>query len=246
MHKESSTVLVIGASGVVGSGVARRFIDAGATVIAVSRSLDRLDKTRAQVGISREAPFIPVAGDFADEAMAERTKAAVLAAAGGRSLDHVVSVQGFVNFAPPPTQTPLAALRSALDDGLYNNFLAARAFVPLLRARDGASFTLVSGGLAHIPPPNPAAWLGTVKNAALNALQLALTAETAADKVRVNTICIHFSVAPVGGSKNQFGMPSESDTLRLGAAFVGLARGTRKGQLICLHGWADADALASA
>lgn len=245
MSAQSKTVLVIGASGVVGSGVVRRFLDAGATVIGVSRSLEKLARMREQIGVSAAEPFVAVEGEFADEVSAGHAKAAVEAAAGGRELDHVISVQGFVNFAPPPTQTPLEALRSALDDGLYNNLLAAKAFLPGLKQREGASFTLVSGGLAHIPPPNPALWLGTVKNAALNALQLALTTETASDKVRVNTLCIHFGVAPVGGSKNQFGMPAESDTLRLGGAFVGLARGTQKGQLICLHGWADADALAA-
>lgn len=245
MSADNKTVLVIGASGVVGSGVVRGFLDAGATVIGVSRSLARLGRMREQIGIGAGEPFLAVEGDFASEEAAAQARAAVEAATGGRPVDHVVSVQGFVNFAPPPTQTPIDTLRAALDDGLYNNLLAAKAFLPGLKAREGSSFTLVSGGLAHAPPPNPAVWLGTIKNAALNALQHALTAETATDKVRVNTLCIHFSVAPVGGTKNQFGMPSESNTLRLGRAFVGVARGAQKGQLICLRSWADADALAA-
>ena len=122
---------------------------------------------------------------------------------------------------------------------------AVAEVLPELKGRAGASFTLVSGGLAHIPPPNPTLWLGTVKNAALNALTLALAAETAGDAVRVNTVCIHFSVAPVGGDKNQFGMPSESDTRRLGPAFLGVARGAHKGRVLCLSSWADADRLAT-
>lgn len=236
-------VVILGATGVVGSGVVRKFLDAGAAVVGVSRSADKLMRLREAVKIGVEEPFQGIVGDFRDEVSAAEVRRAVGAALGDRAIDHVVSAQGFVNFAAPPTQAPIEALKGALDDGLYNNLLAAKAFLPGLKGREGSSFTLVSGGLSHIPPPNPSLWLGTVKNAAINALTLALAAETAADKVRVNTICIHFGVAPVGGSKNQFGMPSDGDTLRLAPAFLGVARGSQKGQLVCLSSWADADRL---
>ena len=239
-------VVVIGATGVVGSGVVRSYLDAGARVIGVSRSAANLARLRETVKIGEDEPFVGVVGEFTSEGSATTAKAAVEAALGGAAIDHVVSVQGFVNFAAPPTAAPIDALKAALDDGLFNNLLAAKAFLPGLKGREGSSFTLVSGGLSHIPPPVPALWLGTVKNAAINALQLALAAETGADAVRVNTICIHFGVAPVGGDKNQFGMQAESDTLRLGPAFLGVAAGRRKGELICLGSWADADRLAGA
>lgn len=243
MSFQNKVAVVIGASGVVGSGVVRRYLDAGATVVGVSRSAANLEKLKSAFQIKSSEPFFGVVGDFKDEGSARETQTAVAAVLGGKEIDHVVSVQGFVSMAKSPTETSVSALKGALEDGLFNNFLAAQAFLPGLKDRDGASFTLVSGGLAHIPPPMPAVWLGTVKNAAINALQLALSGETAGEKVRVNTICIHFGVAPLGGNKNQFGMPSESDTTRLAPAFLGVARGAQKGQLICLHSWADADKL---
>lgn len=238
-------VVVLGATGVVGSGVVRKFLDAGATVVGVSRSADKLARLREQMQIGADAAFREVVGDLRDEASAAEVARQAGAALGG-PIDHVVSAQGFVNFAAPPTQSPLDALKSALDDGLFNNFLAAKAFLPGLKGRAGSSFTLVSGGLAHIPPPMPAVWLGTVKNAAINALTLALAAETAQDAVRVNTICIHFGVAPLGGSKNQFGMATEGDTLRLAPAFLAVAAGADKGRVICLGSFADAARLGAA
>lgn len=243
MSLEQRIVVVIGASGVVGSGIVRKYLDAGATVVGVSRSASKLEQLKQQMKIQGSEPFLPVVGDFKDEASAGEAKRAVVAALGGRPIDHVVSVQGFVAFAKAPTSTPPEELKAALDDGLFNNLLAAKAFLPDLKGREGSTFTLVSGGLAHVPPPNVALWLGTVKNAALNALTLALATETASDKVRLNTLCIHFGIAPIGGDKNQFGMSVEGDTLRLAPAFLGLARGTQKGQLICLGSWADADKL---
>ncbi len=239
------TVVVIGATGVVGGGVVRKYLDAGATVIGVSRSAANLQKLKQQMKIGDSEPFHGVVANFKDEAAAEQAKEAITAQLGGRPIDHVVSVQGFVEFAKPPTHASLDVLKGALDDGLYNNYLAARALLPELKNRDNATFTLVSGGLAHFPPPNPALWLGTIKNAALNALTHALASETVNNKVRVNTICIHFGVAPVGGNQNQFGMPSDGDSLRLAPAFLGLARGPQKGQVLCLGSWAEAERLAA-
>jgi NAD(P)-dependent dehydrogenase (short-subunit alcohol dehydrogenase family) len=243
MSFENRVVVVVGASGVVGSGIVRKYLDAGATVVGVSRSSSKLDQLKQQMKIQSSERFVPVVGDFKDETSTDAAKKAVAAALGGKPIDHVVSVQGFVAFAKAPTSTPVQELRGALDDGLINNLLAAQAFLPDLKGREGTTFTLVSGGLAHFPPPNVSLWLGTVKNAAINALTYALAAETANDKVRLNTVCIHFGVAPQGGDKNQFGMTTEGDTLRLAPAFLGLARGTQKGQLLCLGSWADADKL---
>lgn len=236
---------MLGATGVVGSGVVRKFLDAGFTVVGVSRSADRLDDLRRRLQIGAGEAFLAVVGDFTDEASATAAARAVDAALGGRAVDHVVSIQGFVAVLGAPTDTPLAAVKESLDDGFFNNYLAAKVFLPGLKPRAGSSFTLVSGGLAHVPPPNPKLWLATIKNAAVNALTLALAAETATDEVRVNTICIHFSVAPIGGDKNQFGMPSEANTLRLAPAFLALARGTQKGQVLCLSSFAEAERLGS-
>ena len=239
------TVVIIGATGVVGGGIVRKYLDAGATVVGVSRSAANLQKLRQKMNIVAGEPFHGVVANFKDEGTADHGKEAITAALAGKPIDHVVSVQGFVEFAKPPTHSALDVLKTALDDGFYNNYLAAKVLLPELKSRDGATFTLASGGLAHYPPPNPALWLGTVKNAALNALTHALASETVNNKVRVNTLCIHFGVAPLGGNQNQFGMPTEGDTLRLAPAFLGLARGAQKGLVLCLGSWAEVERLAA-
>jgi 3-oxoacyl-[acyl-carrier protein] reductase len=245
MEFKGKTAVVVGASGVVGSGIVRTYLDAGAQVVGVSRSEANLAKLKRTMTIGAGDAFRGVVGDFSNEAAAAAAKSAIDAVLEGAPYDHVVTAQGFVAMAKAATETPLAELRRALDNGFYNNFLVAKALLPDQKSRAGTSFTLVSGGLAHVPPPNPAVWLGTIKNAALNAMAFALAAETASDKVRVNTVCIHFGVAAKGGNQNQFGLSTEGDTLRLAPAFLGLARGKQKGQVVCLASWADALALAS-
>lgn len=244
MSFSNQVVVVIGATGVVGSGVVRKYLDAGATVVGVSRSEENLTKLKTLLNIGDNEPFHGVVGDFKDEASAQAAYDAVSAAVGGKAIDHVVTVQGFVTMTQSVLGTPLTVLKSAFDDGLYNNFLAAKVFLPQLKDRDGASFTLVSGGLAHIPPPMAAVWLGGVKGAAINALTNALITETAQDKVRVNTVCIHFGVAPIGSDKNQFGMPTQGNGLRLAPIFLHLAGGTTKSKILCINSFDEAEQIA--
>lgn len=161
MSFERKTVVVIGATGVVGSGVVRKYLDAGATVVGVSRQEGNLAKLKNTLKIGAQEAFRGVTGEFKDEASAAAAKAAILGKAGG-PIDHVVTVQGFVTYGKAPTETPSSTLRQALDDGLFNNLLAAQALLPELKGREGSSFTLVSGGLSHIPPPMVTLWPATV------------------------------------------------------------------------------------
>ena len=89
------TVVVLGATGVVGSGVVRKYLDAGATVVGVSRNGSNLERLKQQIGISDREPFVGVVGDFVTEASAAEVFLSVAAALGGRAIDHVVSVLGF-------------------------------------------------------------------------------------------------------------------------------------------------------
>jgi|JI10StandDraft_1071094.scaffolds.fasta_scaffold55022_4 NAD(P)-dependent dehydrogenase (short-subunit alcohol dehydrogenase family) len=243
MSFQGKTVVVVGATGVVGSGICRAFLDQGAFVVGVSRSAEKLEELKKTISVKPGETFATAVGDFKDDTTSGRALAAIDVALAGRPIDHVISSQGFVKFGPPPTQSTSAQLHDALDDGLTVNFQAAKALLPGIKQRP-ASFTMVSGGLAHMPPPDPAMWMGTLKNAAVNAFTYGLAAETARDHVRVNTVCIHFGVAPIGGKQNQFGLAADRDTQGLAPAFLAIARGKQKGQVICLNGWSDVDALA--
>ncbi|MBK8847488.1 MAG: hypothetical protein IPO27_13445 [Bacteroidetes bacterium] len=55
----------------------------------------------------------------------------------------------------------------------------------------------------------------------------------------MNTICIHFGIAPIGGTTNKMGMQADQDTLALAPAFLEVAKGAVKGEVICLDTWDD-------
>ncbi len=241
MRSNKQVVVVLGATGVVGSGAVRRYLGEGATVVAVSRSAPKLEALKKRLAAPH---LLSAVGDFTSDDEAFKTRDAVAAVLGGQPIDHVLSSIGFVTVDQVASATPVATFRAALDGGLFNNFLAARAFLPALKTREGSSFTMVSGGLAHFPPPDPKLWMGTVKNAAVNALTFGLASETLKDQVRVNTVCIHFSVALPGEKKNHFGMPAEKDSDALAPIFPAVARGLGRGQVICLNTWADVERIA--
>lgn len=244
MAREPQTVVVGGATGVIGSGAVRAFLEAGATVVGVSRSQERLDALRAS--LPPAADFQGVVGDPVDDDGVSRLRSGISAAVAGAPVDHALSSLGFVTVAEPFSRTPLQLARRAMEKGLYPNVGFAQALLPLQSGAARPSLTLVSGGYAHgVPADSPQMWLGTVKNAALSALTTGIAAEQGPDGVRVTTACVHVSVAPAGGTANQLGDPAAGDTLALAPVFPALAAHPRHGQVVCLTDWATIDTIAT-
>ncbi len=184
--------------------------------------------------------------DFSSEVAAEHAAKAVLALAGGH-IDHVVSSIGFATVGAPVSQTTLSQVRDTFETQFYPNFIAAKAFLPLVRDVEGATYTLTGGGLAYGLYPGMAGfWLATVKNAAVNGFTFALQQEIddAKGKARANTLCIFFGVPRPGSTKNQFGMDSDPNAyVGIGKAYVRVAQGEHKGKVIDFKNPAQADSL---
>ena len=231
MSLAGKSVVILGATGNVGSGAAHALLAQGATVVLVGRDSAKLQALKTKLGNAANAHIVE--GKFDTEHHAASTRDHVLKALGGKQYDHVISSLAFFNNAAAwATATPLADVQKALKDGFEPHFNAAHAFLPSLKNVEGSSFTIVSGGLAHFTPA-PALWLATLKNATLNTFTNVLVAETAADKVRVNCFCIHFGIAEFDGKKNQMGMDSV-DTREVGPWFVGLIKNDKlKGKVLC-------------
>ena len=240
---KNKVIVIAGATGTVGSGAVRAFLNEGAHVVGISRSAEKLEELKKRLSIKSGESFYSLAGDFNNDTEAAKTKKALMGVLKGKPIDHVISTIGFVTMATAPTKTDSSLVRDALDNGFFNIVLMAKYILPELKNNEGSSYTIVSGGLAHGLPgfiPNVEnLWLATVKNAAVNSLTHGLNAETINDKVRVNTLCIHFSVAPIGGATNKLGAPADNDTLALAPAFLEVAKGSVKGEVICLNVWED-------
>jgi len=228
--------VILGATGIVGSGAVYNYLTEGATVVGVGRDKTKLAELAKKLGdLSKH--FIPVVfGDYGDEKAATSLRDAVYKALPkDHKVDHVLSSIGFVYGSESPSKSGVKDLKAAFEDGLYPNLVSVQAFLPDLKTREGSTFSFVSGGLAHFSGPDYlGAWTGSLKGAAINALYNTVTAEVAKDggKTRIGNYCIHYGVSYPGSDKNQWGMPA-INTNTFGACFTAFATGSAKGRQVC-------------
>ncbi|MFI7188311.1 SDR family NAD(P)-dependent oxidoreductase [Nocardia nova] len=196
---DGRVVIVSGASGGgIGTAVTRRIAEAGARVIAVGRSRDKLDADIAPLA-AQGLPIVPVAADAAtDEGIAT-------------VLDHASAAEGdlygLVNIAGgaapatwmPATRVTRADWRALLEWNLETMFFFSQAVAAELRSR-GLPGSIVS--LSSISGMNAAPFhiaYGTAK-AALVAATRTLAAELALDGIRVNAVAPGVTATPASGT----------------------------------------------
>lgn len=127
------------------------------------------------------------AADLAAPGGPDQVVAEVKAAAPG--LDAVVASLGGWWRGSPLTAVDPDLWRTLLEGSLTAHFLAARAFLPLIADRPGASYTMINGGAATFPVPGA----GPVSVAAAGQLMLkhVLASEHGDRAVRINALVLN-------------------------------------------------------
>lgn len=175
MSLAKSRILIAGGSSGMGLALARRCLDAGARVVIVGRSEERLAQARSSLG----------AADALDTVSADITREHEVVALFEHigPLDHIVSTAADIEGA--------YALLPSLDLKAVQRIMESKVYGPLLLAKHGAgtlapsgSLTFVSGIAAYRPLPRGAAVAAV--NAALEGLVKALAVELA--PLRVNAV----------------------------------------------------------
>lgn len=187
-------VLVLGATGTIGSGVVRAAVEAGWPVVAVARDRQSLDELRAR---HPDARLHTVVGSVSDDAAAAallselrkltRPFAGVVAALGtgnerGRLLDH-----------------PSGRLRETFDDAVVPHLVAARHLLPwLAESGRNCGYVLIGGPGGRNP------WAGyghrSIAAAAVHMLARVLHAEALAYAVRLQLLEVE---SPVRTNDNE-------------------------------------------
>lgn len=176
------TALVLGATGGVGEGVTRTLLQAGATVLATSRSRDRLADLAQRVPASG---FVPVVLDALDGGLDVTVRD--LVEQHGRLDGAIVSVASWGTQGRKPllqlTDDEWAELIAANQTAVFR---AYRALVPALK-RDGLLLQL-NGMSADIPFPGSAGVALTA--AATKSMTLTLAAELSQRGPRVYQVIL--------------------------------------------------------
>jgi short-subunit dehydrogenase len=169
-----AVVLVTGASGALGSRIARLLADQGARLVLVGRNLNALME-RAPAGAT------VISADLTQRGEAERVVAAAVAAHG--ALDGVVNALGVVAFGPLATM-PDDVMEMLVQTNLLAPLRVIRAAIPHLAASNRATFV---ANLSAVVAENPVAGMTTYSatKAALTGADRALTRELRREKIHV-------------------------------------------------------------
>lgn len=177
----AATILLTGAGGELGRGVAQALLLAGYRVIAVDRDAKALAETAEALGSPRD--LVIQAGSFATEADAE-TLVRSLRSRSAR-VNAVVVVPVKCGGSARLLEKPAAFLRDQLEHDVVTHFITTKALLPLLAAdRPNALYLVIGGPAAEVN------WAGyahlTIAGVAQRALTLALAEEAKDLAVRVH------------------------------------------------------------
>ncbi|HYE74884.1 MAG TPA: SDR family oxidoreductase [Blastocatellia bacterium] len=234
----------MGATDVVGSGACQVFLEAGARVVVVTRTEDKLKELLGRFDMHR-TNLIGVVGGLDTRAQIEEIRSVVRAALNGYTVDHVISSFGTVPLTPDGISTgDVNVLRTCFEDSLFPTILCAQVFMQDLRDKEGSTYTIVSGGFAH-KCHFPRAWVGAIKSAAMNGVIESLSCDMANAKVRVNGNCLHYGLAKPSDDKNHYQSSSgepESSGIDFAKTFLKIIeRKDLRGQIICHDNRGDTD-----
>ncbi len=188
---DGKIAVVTGASSGSGLGVARRFVEEGATVLLLARGSERLERTAEDLG----SRAVPVVTDVADANSVGRSFTEI----GERFGRIDILVNNAAVYRPCRVE-----LLSDLDieKQMRTNFAGpvytCRAAIPLLRAAGGGDIVNTSSESTLHPFPMLSMYVAT--KAALEAFALVLAQEVRDDDIRVTTVIQGGTNGAGGGS----------------------------------------------
>lgn len=146
--------LIAGGTGSVGEGIVRVFLREGARVVVPSRSAERLARlaeyAAEEASVRDGGGLLTLVGELGTPAGAEALRDEIAQKAG--PLDAVIaSLGGSYEGRQTLLSAPPEVWREFQDNNLNAHYACARAFLPTLVERSGASYTLL-GGLSAVLP----------------------------------------------------------------------------------------------
>lgn len=179
-----STVLITGATGGLGKGIARRFASAGANIVLHHRSSPEIAEQFAAELRALDAPTLTVSGDIRDEAQCAAMVAAAVSEFG--HLDALVNNAGIQPVAPLEGMT-VAEWEEVVNVNLSGTFAMTQAAAAAMRESGrGGSITHIASVEASLPAPNHAHYAASKAGVKMHARAAAL--ELGPHKIRVNTV----------------------------------------------------------
>ena len=193
-------VLVTGATSGIGAAVARRFAEAGATLVLSGRNVERGAALAGDIG----ANFI--AGDLTDPAFADRLIADTVQQQG--RLDVLVNNAGIVYRRTVADMTN-EEWRETMAVNVHAVFFLSRAAIPVMREQGGGAIVNMSSDAAFIGATAMPAYCAS--KAAVMQMTRAMALDHARENIRINAVCPDMIRTPMlAGEARQMGSDPQS------------------------------------
>ena len=197
MRVEGKSVIVTGAGGGIGEGIARRLASEGAAVIVNDINAALSEKVAADINAAGgRARF--VAGDVTKSADWQALVAA--AQAFGGKLDVIVNNAGWTHRNRPMLEVSEAEFDKVYDVNMKSIYWSAIHGVPAMRQAGGGSFINIASTAGVRPRPGLTWYNGS--KAAVIVTSKSMAAELGPDNIRVN--CINPVFNPDTGLSAEF------------------------------------------
>eukprot|EP01097_Dermamoeba_algensis_P006129 TRINITY_DN3859_c0_g2_i2.p1 TRINITY_DN3859_c0_g2~~TRINITY_DN3859_c0_g2_i2.p1 ORF type:complete len:257 (+),score=38.65 TRINITY_DN3859_c0_g2_i2:583-1353(+) len=225
MRFSGQVVLVVGATGNIGSGAVLSFLRQGARVIAPSRSANSLKslnnfllKKLKEENLENLLENLDVQEtDVSNPSGVQRLKEHVLSRHG--KLDHVVCSSGPWWNTPPLHSLDYETFKKATSASIDAHFLVWSSFGSLILPQVNSSFTFVNGAAAL----NPGVGLTSYLAQALHSLISVVFAQTSSSASRINELMLDLRVED-DETYEKMGKPSQSTcSSSFGDVFTSLA-----------------------
>jgi 3-oxoacyl-[acyl-carrier protein] reductase len=209
---DGKIAIITGAASGMGKAAVERFLEEGATVVAVDIAQEGLDRLVIPVQRGR-AERVDVTDASAVQDVVDRTVKEY-----GR-LDVYYNNAGIAQHALAVEDITLSDWQKIIDVNLTAAFLAAQAVVPHMRAQKSGCFLITASTSGQRPRPNLLAY--SASKFGVIGLAKALALEVGADNIRVNAICPVAANTPM---LEQFGYGTHEETAKLLTSATPLGR----------------------
>ena len=187
---EGKVALVTGASGGIGSAIAKAYAEAGATVVLNGTRREKLEALAAEIGLPEKTVIMP-----ADLSTPEACKGLIaqIESELGR-LDILVNNAG-INRRKPFQDFTEDDYRTILSVNLDGVFFLSQAVYPLMKKNGGGKIIQIGSMTSYVGIGNVGVY-GMTKSA-IGQLAKTLAVEWAKDNIQVNCLCPGFIVTPL-------------------------------------------------
>ena len=185
MEFQDKVALVTGAGSGIGKATAIRLAEGGASVVAISRTLEEVEATRDEI-VAKGGKALAVDADISDEAGMAKVIDATIAAY--KRLDIVVANAGVNGVWAPIEELKPEEWNHTMGINLRGTYLTLHLAVPHLK-KAGGSVIIVSSINGNRTFTSPGATAYSATKAAQVAMTQQLALELGPDRIRVNAVC---------------------------------------------------------